>query len=192
MDRQIRIHALVFFDFLQLKPIEHKIYTSGKNKQERSFVSEFVDFGSKELLSHLETSDKEFVITLANGRIMIYITILDEIGSALLISSNSRESINLGNLPHIVSKKILMEYLNNSYVPNENDIFHWFKHKELLCEVNKTKKVLMRSISKVIERGENIDELVEKTELLSNSSKMFFHSSRKFNRCCWPFPRLFK
>jgi len=182
----MRIHALVFYDRKVMEPLDHKIYTEATNRTEKKFIQEFVDFGKKDFLKHMDTTDNEFVISLIGGRFLIYITMIEDIGIALLASHVPE----VDNLPHIVSKKLITDYIRTDYIPrSSSEILQWFKHKEIMADLEATKAVLRRSISKVIERGEKIDDLVEKTELLSQSSKIFFKNSRRFNSCCWVFPR---
>lgn len=47
-----------------------------------------------------------------------------------------------------------------------------------------TKEILHRTIDKVLERGEKIDDLVAKSDHLSNQSKIFFKQAKKTNKCC--------
>ena len=182
----MKIHAIIFYDIEKLEPIEHKIYTSGMARYERKFVQEFVEFGRKDFLSKMKVPENEFVISLAGGSLLVYITKTIDVGCAMLMSHVS----NPNNAPHLVSKKLIMDYLNYNIIPdNENSILTYFKHKEILAQVDVNKKVLLRSISKVIERGDKIEDLVEQTENLSATSKIFFKHSRKLNRCCWILPR---
>lgn len=182
----MKIHALVFYDTEQLEPLQYKIYDQGSSKYEQRFVSEFVNFGRKEFLKKMRAPEKEFVINLAGGSVLVYVTIIDGIGVAMMLSNIP----TLDEVPHIVSRKLINDYMKYDMIPqNPDDILRYFHQKEILAEVQKTKKVLMRTLSKVIERGENIEDLVDKTEELSIQSKIFFKSSRKLNSCCWILPR---
>lgn len=51
-------------------------------------------------------------------------------------------------------------------------------------QLDETIVIMHENIDKVLERGENITELVEKSERLSASSKAFYKVARKHNRCC--------
>ncbi|KAI5298563.1 palmitoyltransferase [Ascosphaera atra] len=51
-------------------------------------------------------------------------------------------------------------------------------------ELDETKIVLHKTIESVLERGENIDRLVEKSDGLSAQSKMFYIQAKKQNSCC--------
>ncbi len=47
-----------------------------------------------------------------------------------------------------------------------------------------TKEILVKTIDKVLERGEKLDELVEKSSGLSAQSKQFYKAAKKTNSCC--------
>ncbi len=182
----MKIHAIVFYDSDQHQPLSHKIYDQGTSKYERRFVTEFVEFGRKDFLQKMKAPGDEFVISLVGGAVLVYVTEMEGIGVAMMLSNIP----DLNNTPHIVSKKLINDYMKYNMIPqNAEDILSYFKQKEILAEVQHTKKVLMRTLSKVIERGDNIEELVDKTDKLSDTSKIFFKNSRKLNSCCWIFPR---
>lgn len=51
-------------------------------------------------------------------------------------------------------------------------------------ELDETKIVLHKTIEGVLERGEKLDSLVERSNDLSLASQMFYKSARKTNACC--------
>ncbi|XGW18030.1 hypothetical protein V3C99_002548 [Haemonchus contortus] len=51
-------------------------------------------------------------------------------------------------------------------------------------EVEETKIVMHNTIQSVLERGEKLDDLVKKSENLSDQSKLFYTQARKMNKCC--------
>ncbi|KAL8656244.1 MAG: hypothetical protein Q9210_000394 [Variospora velana] len=51
-------------------------------------------------------------------------------------------------------------------------------------ELDETKIVLHKTIESVLERGEKIDSLVEKSDGLSAQSKMFYKQAKQQNSCC--------
>lgn len=51
-------------------------------------------------------------------------------------------------------------------------------------ELDETKIVLHKTIESVLERGEKLDDLVERSNNLSASSKMFYKTAKKQNSCC--------
>lgn len=51
-------------------------------------------------------------------------------------------------------------------------------------ELDDTKIVLHKTIENVLQRGEKLDNLVDKSESLTASSKMFYKQAKKTNSCC--------
>lgn len=51
-------------------------------------------------------------------------------------------------------------------------------------ELDDTKVVLHKTIEGVLQRGEKLDSLVDKSEALSSSSRMFYKQAKKINSCC--------
>lgn len=51
-------------------------------------------------------------------------------------------------------------------------------------ELDETKIVLHKTIESVLERGEKLDSLVERSNALSSQSKMFYKTAKKQNSCC--------
>lgn len=51
-------------------------------------------------------------------------------------------------------------------------------------ELDETKIILHKTIESVLERGEKLDTLVEKSNDLSLASQLFYKSARKTNSCC--------
>lgn len=51
-------------------------------------------------------------------------------------------------------------------------------------DLDETTQVLHQTIDKLLERGEKLDNLVERSDDLSKQSKMFYKQARKTNSCC--------
>lgn len=78
-----------------------------------------------------------------------------------------------------LNKTHLTELLNTYQDPTKAD--NIFKVKEELKTVH---EVLLQNIDKVLERRAHISELIDKTNILSESSKTFLKRSKKQNRTC--------
>jgi len=83
--------------------------------------------------------------------------------------------------------------LNDSFQRVLAERMHYYSHdpeadkiNRVKGEVNKAKSVMMENIDKVIQRGENIEVLVDKTERLDMSSQTFKVKSKQLERkmCC--------
>ena len=51
--------------------------------------------------------------------------------------------------------------------------------------LDETRTVLTTTIEALLERGEKLDTLVEKSEQISTQSKAFYKVAKKTNSCCW-------
>ncbi|XP_019170651.1 PREDICTED: VAMP-like protein YKT61 isoform X1 [Ipomoea nil] len=73
----------------------------------------------------------------------------------------------------------LFEALNKFQDPAEAD-----KLLKIQRELDETKIILHKTIDSVLERGEKLDSLVEKSSDLSAASQMFYKQAKKTNQCC--------
>lgn len=72
-------------------------------------------------------------------------------------------------------ESLLAKYQN----PHEADAL-----MKVQAELDETKIVLQQSIENVLQRGEKLDALVDKSEALTSSSKTFYKQAKKTNSCC--------
>ena len=72
-------------------------------------------------------------------------------------------------------EKIVREYENPSSVDNIVRVQE---------ELEKTREILNMTIDKLLERGGNIEDLVDKTGELELNSKIFFNRAKRLNSCC--------
>lgn len=71
--------------------------------------------------------------------------------------------------------------------PNLNDYQEPAKVDKILKldkSLTETKEILHKTIEAVLERGEKLDDLVDKSDELSKTSKLFYKTARKTNTCC--------
>ncbi|KAJ5219585.1 Synaptobrevin [Penicillium chermesinum] len=80
---------------------------------------------------------------------------------------------------HQLLSKILKEYIVKYQDPQQADSI-----MKIQQELDETKIVLHKTIESVLERGEKIDSLVQKSDGLSAQSKMFYTQAKKQNSCC--------
>jgi len=73
----------------------------------------------------------------------------------------------------------LEAYLKKFEDPKQSDSM-----SRLQNDLDETKIVLHNTIEAVLERGEKLDDLVDKSEALSMQSKAFYKTARKTNSCC--------
>merc|ERR1712142_96539 len=70
-------------------------------------------------------------------------------------------------------------YLNKFQDSTQSDAM-----SRLQNDLDETKIVLHSTIEAVLQRGEKLDDLVDKSEALSMQSKAFYKTARKTNSCC--------
>jgi len=73
----------------------------------------------------------------------------------------------------------LKDYLDKYQDPAQADSI-----LKIQRELDETKIVLHKTIESVLQRGEKIDDLVQKSDGLSAQSKMFYQQAKKQNSCC--------
>jgi synaptobrevin family protein YKT6 len=73
----------------------------------------------------------------------------------------------------------LKEYIVKYQDPHQADPL-----LKIQSELNETKTILHHTIEDMLERGEKIDNLVAKSDVLSSQSKMFYTQAKKQNSCC--------
>ncbi|KAK9896853.1 snare protein YKT6 [Cystobasidium minutum MCA 4210] len=73
----------------------------------------------------------------------------------------------------------LSDYLRKYQDPKQAD-----QIMKVQQELDETKIILHKTIESVLERGQKLDSLVERSENLSAQSKMFYKSAKKQNSCC--------
>ncbi|CAF1301994.1 unnamed protein product [Rotaria sordida] len=73
----------------------------------------------------------------------------------------------------------LSELLKKYQNPQEADLL-----MSLEKDIDDTKVVLINTIEKLLERGENIDKLLQQSKDLSDVTKGFAETAKKTNKCC--------
>lgn len=75
--------------------------------------------------------------------------------------------------------QLLPGYLAKYQDPREGDAL-----TRMQDDLDETKIILKNTIEAVLERGEKLDDLVNKSEALSFQSKAFYKTAKKTNSCC--------
>ncbi|RMZ92728.1 hypothetical protein DV736_g13, partial [Chaetothyriales sp. CBS 134916] len=127
-------------------------------------------YGSTAGIAAIIISDAEYPALVAH---QLLSKIVDEFTSANPRSSYS--SPGVGKIPYPQLKEYIVKYQD----PNQADSI-----MKVQRELDETKIVLHKTIENVLERGEKIDSLVQKSDGLSAQSKMFYQQAKKQNSCC--------
>ncbi|KAF9995078.1 palmitoyltransferase [Entomortierella chlamydospora] len=73
----------------------------------------------------------------------------------------------------------LQQYIVTYQDPKQGDTI-----MKVQRELDETKIILHKTIESVLERGEKMESLVERSDVLSSQSKMFYKTAKKQNACC--------
>ena len=96
----------------------------------------------------------------------------------LYIKEHGDKWKNINNDLQLPLKDLVFK-LNEYSDPNKVD-----KIYKINKDLDDTKIIMHQNIDKVLERGEKIEDLVERSKDLSKTSKQFYKTTRKMNRCC--------
>mmetsp|Transcript_16978 Transcript_16978/g.38199 ORF Transcript_16978/g.38199 Transcript_16978/m.38199 type:complete len:201 (-) Transcript_16978:318-920(-) len=81
--------------------------------------------------------------------------------------------------PDSISFPKLEEYLQKYQDPTSAD-----KITKIQKDLDETTEILHKTIDSVLERGVKLDDLVDRSNVLSSQSKMFYKQAKKTNSCC--------
>ncbi|KAJ3272416.1 palmitoyltransferase [Terramyces sp. JEL0728] len=73
----------------------------------------------------------------------------------------------------------LRQHLEKAQDPQSNDPF-----MKVQRELDETKVILHKTMDSLLQRGEKLDDLVQRSDQLSAQSKMFYKTAKKTNACC--------
>ncbi|KAI8060127.1 Longin-like domain-containing protein [Gongronella butleri] len=73
----------------------------------------------------------------------------------------------------------LAQYIQKFQDPKQADTI-----MKVQNELEETTAILHKTIDSVLQRGEKLDALVDRSEALSSQSKMFYKTAKKTNSCC--------
>ncbi|BCS28151.1 palmitoyltransferase YKT6 [Aspergillus puulaauensis] len=160
----------------------------------RGSISEFTTMFSKILTGHVqnnsrkEVHEKEFVFHVySNNDGITGVAITNEgypsrIAAGLIgkivnefCVDNRDAKTATGPVPFPALKEYIDKYQRPQNVDNITQITE---------QLEDTKVTLHKTIESLLERGEKLDDLVQKSEGLSSQSKMFYTSAKKQNSCC--------
>lgn len=123
-------------------------------------------------ISGVIITDKEYPVRPAY-------TLINKILEEYLSLHPKSEWQNLDQTNSTLAYPELETYLKKYQDPSQADSI-----MKVQQELDDTKVVLHKTIEGVLQRGEKLDALVDKSEALSSSSRMFYKQAKKTNSCC--------
>lgn len=120
-----------------------------------------------------------YIYCYSNNRKCIFIFIDDKYEPRVVLNALQELSdVMCNDILKEECKRILKEYNDPDKIDKIDKIGY------LRNDVDKTKQILVEDINKLLERDESIERLIERTNELSYTGKVFVKKSKELNRCC--------
>ncbi|TFK80439.1 snare protein YKT6 [Polyporus arcularius HHB13444] len=136
--------------------------------QENSYTAHVYNRGGAEQLAAVMIADQEYPVRPAFS---LLTKLLDD-----FIAKVPQASYNT---PSAISFPEINMYLQKYQDPRQADAI-----MKVQQELDETKIILHKTIESVLQRGEKINDLVDRSNELSAQSKMFYKTAKKQNSCC--------
>ncbi|KAF8504364.1 snare protein YKT6 [Russula emetica] len=157
-----------FMSFFTKTVAERTAQGARQSVQENNYTAHVYNRGGAEQLAAVIITDQEYPVRPAFS---LLTKLLDDFTAKIPQSSFSNpSSISFPEL--------------NTYLQKYQDPRHADNIMRVQQELDETKIVLHKTIESVLQRGEKLDNLVERSTALSAQSKMFYKTAKKQNSCC--------
>ncbi|KFY75852.1 hypothetical protein V498_09885 [Pseudogymnoascus sp. VKM F-4517 (FW-2822)] len=158
-----------FMTFFSKTVAESKDAAPGKRQEIYEGPYKFHSLGHNTGIVGIIMSDHEYPLLVAQSLLN---KVLDEFTAKYPRSTWSNSNPTL-EFPDLTS------YLAKYQDPQQADNI-----MKIQKELDETKVILHKTIESVLERGEKIDDLVAKSQGLSDTSRMFYTKAKQQNSCC--------
>ncbi|KAM5534980.1 hypothetical protein V8D89_011353 [Ganoderma adspersum] len=136
--------------------------------QENEYTAHVYNRGGAEQLAAVMIADQEYPVRPAFS---LLTKLLDDFIAKVPQASFST--------PAAISFPEVNTYLQKYQDPRQADAI-----MKVQQELDETKIILHKTIESVLQRGEKINDLVDRSNELSAQSKMFYKTAKKQNSCC--------
>jgi synaptobrevin family protein YKT6 len=157
-----------FMSFFSKTVAERTPQTQRQSVQENNYTAHVYNRGGAEQLAGVIITDQEYPVRPAFS---LLAKMLDEFISKVPQSSFKN--------PSSISFPEINTYIQKYQDPRQADAI-----MKVQQELDETKIVLHKTIESVLQRGEKLDNLVDRSNALSAQSKMFYKTAKKQNSCC--------
>jgi len=179
----MKVFSVILFDSIEEQILERIEDLSTFGFFDRKFALEFFTFISKSLLSrcllndHTSVIENNYKIHCYNNGILGIVIITDHEYDQRPIYYKIHKIINR----YTIGDRTI---LTKNFLLDMQDPAKYDKICKINKNLNETMNVLHESIENILKRGEDLDQLVEKSKDLSICSKEFYRQSKKHNSCC--------
>ncbi|KAK0457668.1 snare protein YKT6 [Desarmillaria tabescens] len=157
-----------FMTFFSRTVAERTAQGQRQSIQENNYTAYVYNRGGAEQLAGVIITDQEYPVRPAFSLLS---KLLDDFTAKVPQSSFSD--------PSSISFPDINTYLQKYQDPRQADTI-----MRVQQELDETKIVLHKTIESVLQRGEKLDNLVDRSNALSAQSKMFYKTAKKQNSCC--------
>ncbi|KAK1220092.1 palmitoyltransferase [Marasmius sp. AFHP31] len=157
-----------FMTFMSKTVAERTPQGQRSSVQENNYVAHVYNRGGAEQLAGVLITDQEYPVRPAFS---LLTKLLDEFTTKVPQSQFSN--------PSSISFPDINTYIQKYQDPSQADTI-----MRVQQELDETKIVLHKTIESVLQRGEKLDNLVDRSNALSAQSKMFYKTAKKQNACC--------
>lgn len=164
---------------------------------QRGSVKEFMTFISKTIVERTQSCYRQSV---KEGDYMCHVFVRVDNLAAVLISDHEYPR----RVAHTLITKVMDEFATkypqsmwetlseptvdfaqvNMYLAKYQNPYEADALTKMQNDLDETKIILHNTLEAVLKRGENLDDLVSKSQGLSAQSKAFYKTARKTNSCC--------
>lgn len=102
------------------------------------------------------------------------------ISACLICDDEYPKRVAFSLLQSLINSQITLQYV----IKECQDPSNTYQIMRIQKNVDMTKVTLYNTIDKMLERGEKIDDIVKKSEALSDISKDFYDKGKRLNSCC--------
>ena len=145
----------------------------------RNSVQDFMIASAKEIISRSE--NHSIVDIELNFNKKFYLVGVKNIDTSCFIFTTEENRHT-----HLITlaKYIIHKELADSIQKNFEYITTELKYVQISKELDDIKYIMIENIDILLKRGENLDDLVERTNHLSDESKIFYIRTKKMNNSC--------
>ncbi|KAL6303710.1 snare protein YKT6 [Sparassis latifolia] len=136
--------------------------------QENNYTAHVYNRGGAEQLAAVIVTDQEYPVRPAFS---LLTKLIDDFIAKVPMSAYST--------PASISFPEVNNYLQKYQDPRQADAI-----MKVQQELDETKIILHKTIESVLQRGEKINDLVDRSNALSMQSKAFYKTAKKQNSCC--------
>lgn len=169
------------FAIYTIKNLDEKYITdlSTFNFFTRNRIKEFILATAKEV-NDRTAIDNIIDLQMEFNSVFYVVGVKINIGTCIIFTTDANAHKYLVTL----SRYILIKGLADTIGENFDYIKSETKMKNIIEQLDDVKFIMIDNIEQLKKREETLDDLVKKSEYLSNESKIFYVRAKKLNRCC--------